>query len=180
MRRASACRREVRMGCASMAGETLPGKWNSVNSSAPGTSSRIASSTASPPRIPVSQSWMTATLPKDESLGSFILHPSAFILLLRLFRRALIADVVVPEVLFGRRVGKAADAEVLSGALVQSARRRLVVHRRGCCSTECAFVLQGRRNDDQRPQIGGARPLRPRLAQHLPHLFLRRLLRLLV
>ena len=65
---ASGCSDEVWIVRDSIACETLPGKWNSVKSSASGTRSRIASSTCSPPRMPVSQSWMTATrLPRHSS-----------------------------------------------------------------------------------------------------------------
>src|SRR5258708_4593435 len=109
----------------------------------------MASSTASPPRMPVSQSWTTATRPKDNccvrSAGeeatpaslstAVILLPSAFRFRLgrRLQRvfvrlRTLVADVVIPQVLFGRHLGQAAHAVMLPGSLVEMLRRSVVVH----------------------------------------------------
>src|SRR5213595_3294031 len=109
--------------------ETLPGKWKSVKSSACGTTSRIPSSTASPPRMPVSQSWTTATRPNDELGLLFIVHRFAFIVR-RVRFDALVAHMIVREELLGRNLGQAADADVLSGPLLEFARKRFVVHGR--------------------------------------------------
>src|SRR5947208_7802807 len=54
-------RKLVRIGCDSIAGLTLPGKWKRVKRGAPGNSPASASSTFSPPRMPVSQSCTSAT-----------------------------------------------------------------------------------------------------------------------
>src|SRR3954447_17081725 len=54
-------RKLVRIGGDSIAGLTLPGKWKRVKSGAPGKSPPNASSTFSPPRMPVSQSCTSAT-----------------------------------------------------------------------------------------------------------------------
>jgi hypothetical protein len=45
-----------------------------------------------------------------------------------LFRAALVADVVVAEVVVRRHLFEALDAVVLAGALVQEAARTVVVH----------------------------------------------------
>src|SRR5512144_2349892 len=45
----------------SITGDTEPGTWTSVNRSASGNSSQKTSRQRSPPRIPVSQSWTSAT-----------------------------------------------------------------------------------------------------------------------
>src|ERR1700682_2891685 len=109
----------------------------------------MASSTASPPRMPVSQSWTTATRPKDEGCElvdddavsatslppAGILLPSAF--RFRLRRRlqrvlvglsALVADVVILQELLGRHFGQTANAVVLPGALIELLRLSIVVH----------------------------------------------------
>src|SRR3954467_5322080 len=108
----------------SMAGETLPVIVKSVKSSASGTRSRIASSTCSPPRIPVSQSWMTATLPN-------ILLP------LRVrrrcqgvvpFRRTRVAEMVVAKILLGFDLAQTADADVLSRSFAQILSQRVLDH----------------------------------------------------
>src|SRR3954454_22345999 len=54
-------RKLVRIGCDSIAALTLPGKWKRVKRGAPGKSPPSASSTFSPPRMPVSQSCTSAT-----------------------------------------------------------------------------------------------------------------------
>src|SRR4051812_37550955 len=77
----------------------------------------MASSTCSPPRIPVSQSWMTA-----------IRVMNLFFLL----GAALVADVVVAEVVVRRHLFQALDAVVLAGALVERAMRTVVVHDHRC------------------------------------------------
>src|SRR4051794_29514316 len=79
----------------------------------------MASSTCSPPRIPVSQSWMTAV---------------RGIALLFLFLRAVVADVIVAEVVVRRHLAEALDAYVLSGALFERVAGAVVVHG-GVCST---------------------------------------------
>ena len=56
---------DTRIVRASISSETVPGKWKSVKRSARGKISRMASRTFSPPLIPVSQSWTTATLRWD-------------------------------------------------------------------------------------------------------------------
>src|SRR3990170_482403 len=56
----------------SISGETEPGTWTSVNRSASGKSSQKTSRQRSPPRIPVSQSWISATrmaIPGSDSLA---------------------------------------------------------------------------------------------------------------
>src|SRR3954470_17939258 len=54
-------RKLVRIGCDPIAALTLPGKWKRVKRGAPGKSPPSASSTFSPPRMPVSQSCTSAT-----------------------------------------------------------------------------------------------------------------------
>src|SRR4051794_30541098 len=54
-------RKLVRIGCDSIAGLTLPGKWKRVNSGAAGKRPPSTSITFSPPRMPVSQSCTSAT-----------------------------------------------------------------------------------------------------------------------
>jgi hypothetical protein len=94
--------------------------------------------------VPVSQSWMTATLPNDERGGMndepstvFIVHPSSFIVLPRFGRRSQwvliagrtrIADVVVAEVLLRRHGSQTPHAEVPARALGHLARRRVGEH----------------------------------------------------
>src|SRR5882724_8560361 len=53
--------KEVRMGRRSMVGDTEPGMWSRVKTGASGNSSQKTSRHRSPPRIPVSQSWTSAT-----------------------------------------------------------------------------------------------------------------------
>src|SRR5438132_1164848 len=93
----------------------------------------------------------------DRRDASFILHPSTFILL-RVLGRTRVADMVIGEVLFRRRLRQTANAVMRSGALVELARGRLVVH-----------GGPGVR-DDTRPKIERPRALQSRLARHLPHL----------
>src|SRR4051812_45889771 len=123
-----------------MAFETLPGKWKSVKSSASGTRSRIASSTCSPPRIPVSQSWMTATLPRILLPLRFRRRRQRIVAL----GRALVAEMVVAQILVRRNLAEAAHAEVASRAFVHLSPRRIIEHRYGC-STEYDSVFLGRR-----------------------------------
>src|SRR5258706_6919880 len=108
----------------------------------------MASSTASRPRMPVSQSWTTATRPKDNccvrsageeatsaSLSTAgILFPSAFRFRLgrRLQRvfirlRTLVADVVIPQELLCRHLRHAAHAVMLPAALIELLRTFVVV-----------------------------------------------------
>src|SRR4051794_25736231 len=54
----------------SIAGDTDPGTWTSVKSSASGNRSHRTSSAFSPPRMPVSQSWTNASLKARLSTGS--------------------------------------------------------------------------------------------------------------
>src|SRR2546423_1992889 len=65
--------------------------------------------------MPVSQSWTTATR------RSFIL--ARLLRFLFFLSPAIIADVVVAEVLLGRHLFQALDAVVLAGALVERAAR---------------------------------------------------------
>src|SRR3954463_14194817 len=56
----------------SIVGDTDPGTWTSVKSSASGNRSHRTSSAFSPPRIPVSQSWTKASLKAQLSTGSLV------------------------------------------------------------------------------------------------------------
>src|SRR5437588_9810000 len=107
--------------------------------------------------------------------GAFIVRRSAFIVL---FGSALVAKVIVPEVLFRRRLGQTADAVVLPRLSLQFARRRLVIHGRGVVVARNArlFCWAGG-HDDSRSQGRGARAFRSWLAGYLAHLLVRRLLR---
>src|SRR5689334_7469153 len=53
--------KDVRMSRRSMVGDTDPGIWSRLNSGASGNSSQKTAKRRSPPRIPVSQSWTSAT-----------------------------------------------------------------------------------------------------------------------
>ena len=53
--------KDVRMDRRSMVGDTEPSVWSSVKTGASGNISQKASRHRSPPRIPVSQSWTSAT-----------------------------------------------------------------------------------------------------------------------
>jgi len=68
---------------------------------------------------------------KDEAAGEVILQPSSFILLPRLrrggewivaVRRTPVAQMIVPEILFGSHLTEAANTAVLAGPLIQVAR----------------------------------------------------------
>src|ERR1043166_6485901 len=100
----------------------------------------MASRTCSPPRMPVSQSWMTAV---------------RGIALLFLFLTALVADVIVAEVVLGRHLFQTVDAEVLSGALLGRAAGAVVVQFPGSLSAR-----EARKEIDVR---------RLRLRERVPH-----------
>src|SRR2546423_12385333 len=91
--------------------------------------------------MPVSQSWTTATR------RSFIL--ARLLRFLFFLSPAIIADVVVAEVLLGRHLFQALDAVVLAGALVEGAARG-GVH-------DAVVAREGWRAHAVRPYPGGQR-----------------------
>src|SRR5437762_408862 len=115
--------------------------------------------------MPVSQSWTTATR------RSFIL--ARLLRFLFFLSPAVIADVVVAEVLLGRHLFQALDAVVLAGALVEGAARR-GVHDVVVARTANGRALaplagrgwpegpgEGRKMGSMRPSSGAARHLLP-------------------
>src|SRR5687768_8915847 len=100
----------------------------------------MASSTASPPRMPVSQSWTTATRGKGEANGA--VSPGGVLSstiaarsgigrrFQRIvgFRRALVTNVIVAEILLSRHFDQTLHADMTTGPLRKITRRHLVVH----------------------------------------------------
>src|SRR5260370_23458821 len=78
----------------------------------------MPSSTSSPPRIPVSQSWMTATFPN----GSALILPRCRLQRVLLHLRALVAQKIVAQIFLARDFGQTLDAAMLFCPLLQLAR----------------------------------------------------------
>src|SRR5216684_1133122 len=79
---------------------------------------RMPSSTSSPPRMPVSQSWMTATLPN----ASALILPRCRLQRVLLHLRTLVAEKIVAQVLVARDFRQTLYAAMLFCPLLELAR----------------------------------------------------------